>query len=98
MRASERADRINREADGLRAEISRLDKSNEERNARLSAMTNQHSQSSSEAMLQVRCLERELDDVASHSNYLDSELSTNRNEIIAALTEKISDLESKSPI
>ncbi|KAL3809139.1 hypothetical protein ACHAXA_007242 [Cyclostephanos tholiformis] len=86
-RALERADRIDREADGLRAEISRLARSNEESNALLSAMANQHSQSSGELMplkLQVQRLEQELDAVTSHSNYLDGQL-LNRNDVITSL-------------
>ncbi len=91
-RAGERADRLDREADGLRAEISRLTRSNEEYGVLLSSMTSQHSISSSEAMplkLQVRRLEQELDALTSHSNYLDGELS-NRNDAIASLKREYS--------
>lgn len=75
---SERADRIERESDGLRAEVARLNKSNAEYGALLSSMTTEHSKSSSEALplrLQAKRLEQELQAVTAHSNYLDGEVS-----------------------
>lgn len=88
--SNERIDRIEREGDNLRAEITRLTKSNEEYNTLLTSMTTQHSKSSSEALplrLQVKRLEQELQAVTSHSNYLDGELST-KNEAIASLKQR----------
>eukprot|EP00579_Thalassiosira_antarctica_P013616 CAMPEP_0201939780 /NCGR_PEP_ID=MMETSP0903-20130614/43907_1 /ASSEMBLY_ACC=CAM_ASM_000552 /TAXON_ID=420261 /ORGANISM="Thalassiosira antarctica, Strain CCMP982" /LENGTH=2217 /DNA_ID=CAMNT_0048481399 /DNA_START=64 /DNA_END=6717 /DNA_ORIENTATION=- len=85
--SQERTDRVEKEADGLRGEISRLTKSNEEYNALLSSMSTQHSKSSSEAIplrLQVKRLEQELQAVTTHSNYLDGELAS-KNETITSL-------------
>ena len=82
--AGERTDRMDREADGLRAEISRLARTNGESAALLSAMPSQHSCSSGKTAplrLQVRRFEQELDAVSSHSNYLDGKLSNRNNEI-----------------
>ena len=85
--ATERSDRLLREADHLRAEISRLSQSNAEHVSLLSSMTTQHSRSTSETMplrLQIQRLEQELDAVTSHSNYLNGEI-TIKSDIIATL-------------
>ena len=87
-RAGERADRCDREADSLRAEISRLTRSNEEYGLLLSSLTNRaqvtRARRCMPLKLQVQRLEQELDAVTSHLNYLDGVLS-NRNNAIASL-------------
>ena len=85
--ATERSDRLLREADHLRAEISRLSQSNAEHVSLLCSMTTQHSRSTSETMplrLQIKRLEQELDAVTSHSNYLNGEI-TIKSDIITTL-------------
>jgi len=75
---------MDREANGLLPEISRLARTKRESAALLGVMANQHSCSSSKTAplrLQVRRLEQELDAVSSQSNYLDGELSNRNNEI-----------------
>jgi len=85
--SQERTDRVEMEADGLRAEIARLTKSNEEYNALLNSVSTQHSKSSSEAVplrLQVKRLDQELAAVTAHSDYLDGELAS-RSEAVGVL-------------
>jgi len=84
--AGERTDRMDREADSLHAEISRLARANRESTALLGAMPNQHLRSSGKTAplpLQVRRFEQELDAVSFHSNYLDGK--SNRNDKIGSL-------------
>ena len=85
--AGELTDRIDREADGLRAEISRLARANRKSAVLLGAMPSQHLCSSGKTAplpLQVRRFEQDLDAVSFHSNYLDGKLS-NRNDKIGSL-------------
>ena len=71
--AGELTDRIDREADGLRAEISRLARANRKSAVLLGAMPSQHLCSSGKTaplLLQVQRFEQDLDAVSFHSNYL----------------------------